>query len=45
LEAEVDHLTAHGADNAMLAERELASSMVRVLGENNVSIDANKFAA
>jgi DNA-binding transcriptional LysR family regulator len=27
----------------MLAERELASSMVRVLRENNVSIDANKF--
>jgi CPA2 family monovalent cation:H+ antiporter-2 len=45
LEAEVDHLTAHGADDALLAERELASSMVRVLRENGASIDANKFAA
>jgi len=45
LEAEANHLTSHGADEALLAERELASSMVRLLREINIGNAPNHAAA
>jgi CPA2 family monovalent cation:H+ antiporter-2 len=45
LEAEANHLTSRGADEALLAERELASSMVRLLRETHVGNAPNHAAA
>jgi CPA2 family monovalent cation:H+ antiporter-2 len=45
LEAEANHLTSRGADEALLAERELASSMVRLLREIHVGNAPNHAAA
>jgi CPA2 family monovalent cation:H+ antiporter-2 len=45
LEAEANHLTSRGADEALLAERELASSMVRLLREINIGNAPNHAAA
>lgn len=45
LEAEANHLTSRGADEALLAERELASSMVRLLREIHVGNAQNHAAA
>jgi CPA2 family monovalent cation:H+ antiporter-2 len=45
LEAEANHLTSRGADEALLAERELASSMVRLLREIQIGNAPNHAAA
>lgn len=45
LDAEANHLTSRGADEALLAERELARSMVRLLREIHVGNAQNHAAA
>lgn len=45
LPAEADHLIAQGANEAMLAERELARSMVRLLRESHMRPAPNNVAA